>query len=271
MRIIVLLLALAMPVASAGSAPAIGFLADDDMGAASPGIIHLAWPETNESSARPVVLDMLGATCFQYIDEQPGTHFRGPLFAGLWPDAAVAKESELKVAVWVDGEEIAAQAIPLDLDPSQVPEPTSIVPPDPTNPDGALMQVVATAAPLILQPPTLVNFGYIDMELEDGAKIEVCLSLVSGDVPTAAAMALKYDGLLSPSYVYMPFWSADQYASPPQLGSAPSPSSPSGPYENSPPDYSGNAPASRPASEESPGIGFVGLLGVVALALLRRR
>ncbi len=270
---IVVFLLLLAPLASAGSAPSIVFFADGETGIAGDGILSQDWPTSNESKVRPILIELAGpATVFVDVEEPPGTHLKGRLFVGLWPDAALAMDARLKVSLWVGDASVAEAMLPVDIDPASAPDPTALVPPDPSDPEGAVYHAIAQVVPLVLQPPTLVNLGGLDVEVPEGTPVRIGLGLVGADggIPVGAAMALKYDGLLTPSFAYMPWWSADPEAESPQVKRvqttapvSPGPSPPSAP--STPP-----APASAPG-EDSPGIGLLAMVAAMGLAFWRRR
>ncbi len=267
-----LLLTFALPLASAGPAPALAFLADSESGPLADGALVHAWPVADEPKVRPILVELAGpSTVFVDVEEQPGTHLKGRVFVGIWPDAAIAKDARLRVSLYVGNDLVNESFVPVTVDPNNVPDPTALLPPDPTDPQGAVFHIVAQVVPLVLQPPTMVDLGVVDVEVPEGSSVRLGFGLVGADglPPTGAAMALKYDGKLSPSFVYLPWWSADPQAVSPQIDDVPKQQPPVTPPSTDTPT-SGPAPAGSPG-EESPAVGIVALLGVVAMALLWRR
>lgn len=272
LAVLFLIVLLAAPLAAAGSAPSIAFFADSASGPVGDGILTQAWPTTNESSVRPILIELAGpSTTFVDIEEPPGTHLKGRLFAGIWPDAALADDAQLRVSVWLDGELIAEGMVPINIDPSATPDPLKLVPPDPTDPQGAVYHVIGQVLPLVLQPPTLVDLGVVDVEVPNGSALQVGFGLVGAASmpPVGAAMVLKYDGVLTPSFMYMPWWSADPEAVSPQISKVEQAQAPVVPPAA--PPAAPPAPTSSPNDEESPGVGLLALVVAVGAAFLLRR
>lgn len=186
---------------------------------------------------------------------------------GLWPDAGIAKDSILVASLLIDGVAVANGSAVVNVDPGAAPDPLSFMPPDPTDPEGAVFHAAGKVLPLILQPPTLIQLGFIDMEIPAEAEVALSFGLASATSgpATAVAMVLKYDGMLSPSFVYLPWWSADPAVVSPQLP----PAQPAAPAMEPEPEPAQEEPA---ASKDSPGVGLLAvMLSFVGIALLRRR
>lgn len=265
---------LLLPLASAGPAPVVGFFADGESGPVGDGVIAADWPDSEDGKVRAIVPDLLGQPLVVFAAEDaPGTHLQGPIFAGIWPDAGAAKDSYIHMVVTVDGDMVAESTALVDIDPANAPDPTALVPPDPTDPEGTVYYELAQLMPLLLQPPTLVDMGAIDVEVPEGADVVVSMSLVGPDgaPPTGASVLLKYDSTLSPSFVYLPWWSADPEVQSPQLEDieAAQPEDPEPAPVMAPDDDA--APAGSPAGEDSPGIGVVAVLGLLTIAFWARR
>ncbi len=263
MRLVACLLALSLlPLATAGSVPTIGFLRDDGP-PVSPGILSLDWPTGNESSARQVPPELLGETTFVADFDAPGEAWLGRLMMGVWPDAGIAKEAVIQARISIDDEVVAEASIPVDVDPEDIPDPQALVPPDPTDPQGAVMHAAVQAAPLILEPPLLVDFGIVDLQVPNGSVIKLHLSVQSGEVPVPGTAAIKYDSLLSPGFVYIPWFSADPEATAPQVA-------PAAPAPQPAPQPQPSGPAPSPTGEDSP-LPFVAVLLALGIALRLRR
>ncbi len=269
---IVLCVALfAAPLAAAGSTPSLVFLADGASGPVGDGILTQDWPDSNESKARPVLIELAGPSAvFVDVEEPPGTHLRGHVFAGIWPDAAIAKDARLRVTLWLDDQAIAEAMVVVNVDPSAAPDPASLVPPDPSDPEGAVYHALGTVLPLVLQPPTLVDLGVVDVEVPAGSQIKIGLGLTGADgmPPLGAAMAVKYDGVLTPSFLYLPWWSANPEAVSPQIERVPKGQSPIATPTASSTDPP--APASNPGND-SPGLSLIAVVAGLSVALWLRR
>jgi len=280
-RSILILIAVGLalaPLATAGSQPALYFLKDgptplDD------GAMDADMPEGNESSIRPIPPAIDGADLVFLGGDLGGERLRGPLFVGLWTDGSAVLDGQINATVYLvqDGalEAVAGMSIDISTDPESLPDPTSLVPPDPTDPEAAALYIAAQAAPLVLKPPMLFNLGSVDIEVPEGAGLALGLSLEStSGLPIGIGVAtVKYDALLTPSFVYAPWWSAD----PAPSGSSSASSSASGSASASPSSSSSSsamsdAPAGSSDGKDSPGLGWVATIGAVGLvALLRRR
>jgi uncharacterized protein (TIGR03382 family) len=203
----------------------------------------------------------------------------GPLFVGLWTDSSLVIEGNISVGLYLrEGDTdtlVASASRSLDIDPSQVPEPTSLIPPDPTDPEAAAYYIAAQALPLINKPPMLLDLGMVDVEVPENATLVLGFSLVApggGALPAGFGVAsIKYDSALTPSYLYAPWYAADPVMPSPSASPSASPSgsptsgSPSG---STPP---GTGDPSETKAEESPGAGILVVVGALGLALLRRR
>lgn len=274
MRIILAVAALLMvPLASAGSTPVVGFLDDGETGPVGEGTITHEYPDSNESMVRAILADVgQGPTTIFTATNHSGTHLKGPLFAGLWADELAGQDGMLVVAILVDGEVVSTAEVDVAFDPESLPDPESLIPPDPTDPEGAVFHVVGQAMPYIFQAPLVMDMGYVDVEIPNGSDLSIALSIQTpGDVPTGLMTTMKYDGILTPSFVYLPYWTADPEATPPQL--PPPRSEPNDPGASDPDPPTDDNDDEGSEGKDSPGIGLVlvgGLLAVAAIAARRR-
>lgn len=283
------MLILCVPAASAGSAPVVGFLADVD-GPAAPGHLQLAMPEGNESSSRPIVMDLVGSAAVFHADPEAkaGTHLKGPVFAALWIDLSAVAGGSLQLQLKEGDVVLAEHAVDVSVDPESLPEPESLVPPDPMDPEGAIWHVAAQVLPAVTMPPLVFDLGIVDAEVSDNVHVELRLLPPAEDPLAVGSSIISYDGALAPSYVYLPWWSADPAAQPPQQtifqggsGSGSDPGGSGSPGGSGDPGSDGSDGASGDGdpgadggsggSKGIPAPGLVPLALVMAALLWRRR
>lgn len=273
------------PLAVAGPAPAVHYLADE----ASPfetGALETEAPSKNESSQRIVTAGIDGPSVWFSTPVQQG-RLAGPAFLGLWTMANPVVLGDIEASLWLeaDGNRTLLSSAALDaaIDPSQLPEPTSLVPPDPTDPEGAAYHVAAQLLPLLMSPPMVFDLGMIDAEAPANASLLLGLQMVGDPLPIGTSI-IQYDAVTSPSFLFAPWYAPDPPApqptsSPPSSTSAPSSSgsstsSPSpGSSSSSSSSSSSPEPDDEAPSEDSPGAGLLAALaalGAAAYAMRRR-
>jgi hypothetical protein len=287
MRVILVAL-LFIPTAMAGSVPELLFFA--------PGSSPL---EGGMSAEKPADMDASTSLILPGSAELPSSSFvrdgnhsdriYGPLLVGLWIGPSPTAVGNIS-AVISDGESILGSAtVDVAIDPENLPDPQSLVPPDPTNPEQAVAYIAAQAMLAVMQPPAMLDFGFIDVAVDPDANITVSFFL-EGEPIALGAASMQYDGALSPSFVYVPFYEPEPAAS----SSSPSGSTPgssatgsSAPGSSAPGSGSSSEPGSssgeppslgignepEPESEESkdsPGLGVFAIVGIAAVAMLRR-
>lgn len=214
----------------------------------------------------------------------------GPLLVGLWIGPSPTAMGNISAEI-SDGESILGYAsVDVAIDPENLPDPQSLVPPDPTDPEQAAAYIAAQAMLALMQPPALLDFGFVDVAVDPDAPVSVSFFL-EGEPIALGVASMQYDGALSPSFVYVPFYEPDPE---PAASSSPSDSTPGGsapgssdPESSAPgsgsssePGTSADEPPSlgignepEPDSEESkdsPGIGAFAIVGIAAFAMLRR-
>lgn len=273
------------PLAVAGPAPAVHYLADE----ASPfetGALETEAPSKNESSQRIVTAGIDGPSVWFSTPVQQG-RLAGPAFLGLWTMANPAVLGDIEASLWLeaDGNRTLLSSAALDaaIDPSQLPEPTSLVPPDPTDPEGAAYHVAAQLLPLLMSPPMVFDLGMIDAEAPANASLLLGLQMVGDPLPIGTSI-IQYDAVTSPSFLFAPWYAPDPPApqptsSPPSSTSAPSSSgsstsSPSpGGSSSSSSSSSSPEPDDEAPSEDSPGAGLLAALAALGAAayVMRRR
>ncbi len=279
MRWLILTALLLVPAGAATYTPALYFLAPSEDPILGAGSLTLLQPTGNESANAVLVPlgEVPGAT-FIALESPNATHILGRVLVGLWMDPGIAQGAvEARILV-VDPAgaitEISRSALPVSTDPNALPEPTTLLPPDPTDPQAAVYHMAAKLLPLLNRPPMLLDLGILNVEVPEGAIASIELRLIADnttEMPAAGLARIAYDAALTPSFVYVSWWSPNPVvapapgATPTQPGS----SDPSAPIGKDPNEPSG---PSSDAGKDSPGLAIpVGLLALTATAMVLRR
>lgn len=274
MRVILVAL-LFIPAAMAASVPELLFF--------SPGATPF---EGGMSAEQPAELDASISLILPGTADLPSMSFiregshsdriYGPLLIGLWTGPSPTAVGNI-TAVISDGESVLGSAsVDVALDPENLPDPQSLVPPDPTDPEQAVAYIAAQVMIATMKPPVLLDLGFVDLNVSTDAPISVSFFL-EGEPIALGAASIQYDGALSPSFVYVPFYEPDPAPSSSQSSSSASSSSSSSSgssassSESTPSLGIGNeADPDAEESKDSPGIGMFAIVGIAAVAMLRR-
>lgn len=205
----------------------------------------------------------------------PGNHshpdrIKGPLLVGLWTGAAAVYQGNLTATLYEVPKggtptALAEASINLNFNQSNVPDPTVLVPPNSTDPSVIAFYEVAQVYPMLLHPPALFILGPLDVPFAADSSFAIGFRLTQGSspvpLPAGATASIEYDGLIEPSFVYVPWYAPD----PPKPTYTPRPTS------SLSASRSGSAiPTTDQVIEgdgkHSPGLGLP--LGVVALGVL---
>ncbi len=269
-----------LPVAAAGPVPAIYFLGEDEAGAK---VLTNQQPESENHTYGLIAPSLSGPSLWFGGAGPVAEHLRGPIIIAVWPEAG-SSDGNVTAGLYLDtgeGPELIAQSgLPLQFDPEQVPEPTALVPPDPSDPEGAIMHVLAQVYPVILQAPWVFEIGPVDVAVPEDATLSIGFGLESPNLIPVGASLIKYGSATAPSFVYVPWFTPDpvpSYPPPPEpAGSGWEPEEATGPA--SPP---ATPPATPPASgaddppakgEDSPSVGALIIVAtLIAVALVLRR
>jgi len=264
-----LLVLLFAPAADARPAPALYFLHDAEA-PVLPGILNVTAPTGPDPSVRPVTLgteELPSAVFVTELEEHAG-RLKGRLLLGLWMGQSAVFEGNLTAILYevdADGARTPLVRASLDIarDPTQT-DPTTLVPPDPTNVTESVAYLQYQALTALLPPPVLVDLGLVDVNVT-GPQLALGLFLepAPGGVAPAGAASIQYDGQFHPSFAFVPWYEPDPpKAAPSPTTKAPAPSTPT----------SVPTTSSSPPARESAGVGAC-LVGValVAYAVLRRR
>ena len=240
----------------------------------------------------------------------------GPLWVGLWLGESATLNGNLTATLFeyqdagtpglpAQPKVLASATVALDADPEALPNATTLVPPtpdpvppdpDPNDPQGSVNRTVAheqaqammlafyeaaQLAPMILQPPAVLNMGTVDFTVNATSRMALGFRLDAGSspgpVPVAAFGQIIYDSMpntaclvCGPSYLYMPWYAPDPVVVPQPPASPTTSSSPTGDGTS----HDDGATSSGPTKKKGiPGLEPV-LLAACALAaamLARRR
>ncbi len=278
---VLVLLAVAGPVAALPQ-PSLYFLKDGALGPAGDGLLNATLPNGTEPAARPILVGQENLLPVRFATPAGEAHpdrLYGPLFIGLWTGESAVLNGNLTATLY---ELTAAGAVPLanasvalDLNASEAPDPTSLVPPDPTDPQAAVLYVVAQALPLVLNPPQLLYLGVVDIPFSEDAQFAIGFRLDAGSsplpVPVGAFAQVQYDSILTPSFVYAPWYAPD----PPRPTPTPRPTTtgPGGTGASSPAPTTDGGGGGDDGGNGAPGFGPLLALAALgtAFALWRRR
>lgn len=277
------------PVAMAAPQPGIYYLSDSESGPLGEGKAQAEAPDENATAAaRPILYgdaDMPSAVF--HLDDGEWEQMKGRAMAGVWIAASAAIDANLSATLYdVDADgamtPLANASHSLLLDPDSLPDPEALLPPDPTDPEGAVFHVAAQVLPLLMEPPVLFDFGVIDQEIADGHHVALGLYMSPGSLGIPlGTVAIQYSAQESPSFVYAPWYAPDPAPVDPVAPSEPAPSdpAPSDPAPSDPASGSGDegdddgASGGEPSGEskKSPGVGLFATLALVGAVLVARR
>lgn len=282
MRFIVLgifgLLALA-PLAAAGPQPAIYYLQDG----ATPlgdGTLDSEPPSKNETSYRPITYGPDGPVVW-FDASAPTDRLLGRAFVGLWPEAFAVTGGNITAGLYIDDGTtrtlISETGVPIATDPSNLPDPMALIPPDPTDPEGAIFHVASQVLPLVSAPPMLLDLGFVDATVPANATVLLGIHLSAGadGLPPVGTFLLKYDAPTAPSFVYAPWYAPDP--APTSSTGTRAPTSTATPTNTATPSSTSGAPLDftddeEPEGKDSPGIGIVFLAAaLLAFVAVRRQ
>lgn len=189
------------------------------------------------------------------------------------------------LAVPPPGEVIASTTFSMDAGNTTefLPNATSLVPPNPTDPQAALAYVQGQ---LLAYGITTLASSYkvafllnetksfiIDKAVDPESTVQMRLSLAPGSspllVPVAAGQPMVYWNFLTPTFVYVPWYAADPPHTTPTYTGGPTQSHTSGPSNGG---TDGNTASTSPTKKKSPGVEIPLLVvGLAALVLVARR
>jgi hypothetical protein len=205
---------------------------------------------------------------------------KGPLFIGLWTGESATYKANLTATMYEipaggAAKAIANASVSLDFNQSKLPDPMALLPQNTTDPMTIAYYELAQVLPAVMYPPALFVLP-VDIPFSNGSAFAIGFRLTPGDsgapLPEGASASIEYDGLYAPSFVYVPWYSAD----PPRSAGGPGSGysySYSSTYSYSASQPTGNEVVYGDEGKKSPG--FEPAFAVAALALaavaVRRR
>lgn len=204
--------------------------------------------------------------------------------ANVTAQLVVVPKGTSPLAVPPAGEVIASNTFSMDAGNATefLPNATSFVPPNPTDPQGAALYV---AGQLELYGFTKLASSYklafllndtksfiIDKTVPADSTVQLRLTLAKGSspvlMPVAAGQPMAYWNQLTPGLVYVPWYAADPPRPTPTYTAPPPTTYTSTPYTN----HGGDTSSSAPTKKKSPGVEVpLVVVGLAALVLLARR
>lgn len=252
------------------------------------GILDLYTPQApnapNGTTAKSRMVPAATETVLpiQFVTTDNHTHpdrIKGPLLVGLWTGTSMTYQANLTATLYeipVEGTPlaIAEASLSLDFNQSNAPDPTAFIPPSSTDPTAIVFYELAQVYPMMLHPPALFILGPIDIPFNPDSAFAIGFRLTQGSspvpLPAGASATIEYDGMIKPSFVYVPWYAPD----PPRPTTTPRPSGGS--------SYTGGSYTGFPTTDQvivgdddekkSPGLGLpLGVLALGAIAVAVRR
>lgn len=221
----------------------------------------------------------------QFVTPANHTHpdrIKGPIFVGLWAGKSGTYQANLTATLYEmppEGDPIALAnaSINLDFNQSTAPDPMAFIPQNTTDPQAILFYEVGQVLPLIYHPPALFVLGPVDLPFSNTSAFAIGFSLTQGSspvpLPAGAFASIDYDGLLSPSFIYVPWYAPDPPRATP-TGSASFGATTSTRQGGAPTIGGGNTAGATDDEKDSPGFALpallVALLAAAAFAARRR-
>jgi hypothetical protein len=267
---------LVAPMAAAGPQAVVYYLADDSP-VDGAGTMEAEAPTGNESTTGFVFAQIDGPTVVFASGAAETDRITGPAFLGLWTKGNAVVAGNITATLWLDDAGnrtlLASASQSAAIDPANAPDPTSLVPPDPTDPVASALHAAGKITPLMMKPPMLFEFGMLDVMIPANATLILGLGLTDGSGLGAGVSVIQFGAATTPSFTYIPWYIADPPAMTPAPsipGASPSPASPTAPASPSGPSASPNGTESAP-KEDSPGMGLIVLAFILTGVALRRR
>jgi PGF-CTERM protein len=241
-------------------------------------------PNATTGKERLVVVGQELVLPVQFVTPANHTHadrLKGSIFVGLWAGKSGTYQANLTATLYevpAEGDPIALAnaSLNLDFNQSTAPDPTAFIPQNQTDPQAILFYEVGQVLPLIYHPPALFVLGPLDMPFSNTSAFAIGFSLTQGSspvpLPAGAFASIDYDAVLSPSFIYVPWYAPD----PPRVTPTRSSSFGAGTSTRHTGGHTigGGTTAVADDDKDSPGfalpIALAALLAVAALAARRR-
>lgn len=225
MRIVVVGLALALlsaPAALAGPQPAVYFLEDTASGVSAPGNATADYPDENASSNVRLLAygSVADPTHLFHAPESAIVRLQGDAIAGTWISPDLAVDAGVSAALYeIDANgnrtHIANATHSLLIDPEDVPDPASLLPPDPEDPEGAAYHVAAAVVSAMEGPHILHHFVGISHDMASGSHLAIgfYMSEGSGGIPLGVT-GIEYGSQEHASFLFAPWYTPDPAPAP---------------------------------------------------------
>jgi hypothetical protein len=202
---------------------------------------------------------------------------RGSLLVGLWTGAALTYQANLTATLYEipaagDPVALAEASLSLDFNQSRTPDPTVFIPPNSTDPTAIVYYELAQVYPMLRHPPALFVLGPLDVTVANGSAFGIGFRLTQGSspapLPAGASATVEYEGLMKPSFVYVPWYAPD----PPKPTPTPRPTASFTPTGSGSGLPTTDRVIEGEGGKESPGPGVpLAVLAMAALAVAVRR
>lgn len=273
---LLLLIILLVVPAAAASKPALYFLKDGELGPAGPGTLNGTAPDSLDPSVRPVLPGTPDLPTAEWrLTAPPAQQILGPVLLAVWPGPSAVGSGNLSATLYsVEGTTrtaLASASINIDTNTSELPDPTSFIPPDPTDPESAIAHVMAQVLAMTVQPPLLLHLGTVNATIPAGQALSIGLYMEApdgGTAPLPAGVAsIEYDGQLAPSFLYVPWHVPD-----PDPTQTPTPTATTAPGPSTQTDTTTPGPTQTPPEgKQSPAVGLVATVAALGAAWVARR
>src|ERR1041385_2800649 len=175
----------------------------------------------------------------RFVTPPNATHpdrIKGPLFVGVWTGESATYKANLTATMYEipatgPAVAIANASVSLDLNASKAPDPTKLIPQNQTDPTAIAFYEMAQVLPVLMHPPALFIMP-VDIPFRNDSLFAIAFHLTPGDsgapVPQGAFASIEYDGLVTPTFVYVPWYASDPVRpvyQPPSYSQAPGASS----------------------------------------------
>jgi hypothetical protein len=215
---VLLALLVLAPTVSAGYQPTLYYLKDGHLGPAQPGLLNATRPNATQPTLRPVPLDVpnLPAATFETGGLPHPPRLLGPVYLGVWVGPSPVAEGNLTVRLLtLNGTRtipLGNATMALDANVSNLPNPASLVPPNPSDPQGSVAYELSKLLPAVTPPPKLLYLGTMDALFNATQGLVLSFTVTPADGQPAArgaAATIQYNATLTPSFLYVPWYSPD--------------------------------------------------------------
>lgn len=178
------------------------------------------FPNSTEPDLKPVYPLADAAIPIQFVTPANHTHpdrIKGSFVVGLWTGESVALAANLTATLYeipAEGTPIALAnaSVRLDLNASEAPDPTALMPPNSTDPQVIAYYELAQLLPLVMSPPIVFLLGPVDVTFANTSRFGIGFHIAQGSSPLPSGLGsatIQFNGSLSPSFLYVPWYAPD--------------------------------------------------------------